>query len=120
MDGVNVRCSVTAIVAFIVFLNQIITILAMCSLAFSHDLTGGTMMVGVGNLVLVITSALILTTSLVIVCVLVSVMFVSAVVMLAISFSISIAAVSYLSSNRGKQVHLKHFVENDTPINTVC
>lgn len=108
MDGVNVRCLVTTIVAFIVFLNQIIIILAMCSLVFSHDLSGATMMmVGVGNLVLVITSALILTTSLVIVCVLVSVMFVSAVVMLAISLSVFIAVVSYLSRSRGKQVHLK-------------
>lgn len=95
MDGVNVRCLVT-IVAFIVFVNQIIIILSMCLLAFNHhDLTTGAM-VGVGNLVLVITSTLILTTSLVIVCVLVSVMFVSAVVMLTISCNFFIAVVSYL------------------------
>lgn len=109
MDGVNGPCLVTAIVAFIVLLNQIIIVLAVCLLAFSHDF----MMVGVVDLVLIITSALILTTSLVIVCVLVSVMFVSAVVMLTISLSISIAVVGYLSRSRQKQVQLKYFDRND-------
>lgn len=112
-DGVSVRFLVTTIVAFIVFVNQIIIILAMCSVAFNHDLTGTGVMVGVGSLILVITSAIILMTSLVIVCVLVCVMFVSAVVMLAISFCIFIRVVSRLSNHR-KQVKLKYFDVNDT------
>lgn len=96
------RTSIIIIIFFIVFINQIFIILAMCLLPLSD------LLVGVGNIVLVITTALILTTSLIIVCVLVSVMFVSSIVMLAISFSLFIAIVSYLSpsSTRSKQAKI--------------